>query len=136
MLAPVPLHEPAAVFDALAAHGAPHTLPSAGLAVLYDVTGDHVPGVVIIPDVPEDPPQHERARALGPLFRALATHRGASAAVLVVLREGVAAPRGEDYAWHDAYHGAAERAGVKPVGAYVMASGVLTPVRCGQQAVA
>lgn len=136
MLAPVPLHEPTAVLDVLAALGAAQTFPSAGLAVLHDVHADPTPGVVLVPDVPADPPQHDRVRALGPLFGSLARARGATSAVLVVLRDGSAAPRGSDYAWLDAYRGAATRAGITPAGVYVLAGGVLTRVREGQPAVA
>lgn len=128
MLAPVPLHEPTAVFDVLTVLAAGESLPASGLAVLYDVPDDRTPAYVLIPDAPPDPPQHDRVRALSGLLGSIVTTRGATSAVLVVVRGGSRARRGDDYAWHDAFHEAGASAGLSPVGVYVLAAGVLTAV--------
>lgn len=131
MLGPIPLHEPAAVFDVLATLRVGRYLPTAGLAVLHDVPAEHAPGYVVIPDVPDDPPQHHRVRALQALFRSLAAAKGATSTALVILRQGHAAPRGGDYAWYDTFHAAVTRTGLTPAGVYVFADGVLAPIRTG-----
>src|SRR5690625_3808622 len=155
MLAPDPLHRPAVVFEALAEIGAGASLRHSGLAVVHDGHGpDHinrddidsmnsdqtdldvvaneiVPECVLIPDVPSDPPQHDRIRALAPLFHALSSARNATSVALVGLRGGYAAPRGHDYAWHDACAEAARAVGISQAGVYVFARGVLARVRTG-----
>ena len=154
MLAPDPLHQPAVVFEALAEIGAGPSFPHSGLAVVHDGHGpDHInrddidsmnsdqtdfevatenaPECVLIPDVPSDPPQHDRIRALAPLFHALSTARNATSVALVVLRGGDAAPRGHDYAWHDACAEAARAVGIAQAGVYVFARSVLARVRTG-----
>lgn len=102
-----------------------------GLDVLLaDQDGAALALVVVIDEVPADPPQTERVRLLGPFLRDLARHDIAGAA-LVVRRGGPAHPGGGDLAWHDAFVGGCSVAGLSCHGVYLATPSGAVPVRPG-----
>jgi hypothetical protein len=65
--------------------------------------GDGHPGTVVaVDEVPADPPQHSRVRALSQLLEFVAAS-GHAGGLLAVSRRGECRVQGGDLAWHDAF---------------------------------
>jgi hypothetical protein len=64
--------------------------------------GGHPGTIVAIDEVPIDPPQHSRVRALGQLLELVAAS-GHAGGLLAVSRRGECRVQGGDLAWHDAF---------------------------------
>lgn len=91
-------------------------------SLLVALTDDEarVEVAVAVDDVPVDPPQHSRVRALGPLLRHLESAFGFGGALLAVARHGDPRTQGGDLAWHDAFAGTTRMAGLACHGTYVV----------------
>lgn len=75
--------------------------------------------VVAIDEVPADPPQHSRVRALGPLLELVAAS-GHAGGLLAVSRRGECRVQGGDLAWHDAFAATSRAAGLDCHGTYLV----------------
>ncbi len=104
--------------------------PGSLLLVLTDVDAT-MAMTAAVDDVPPDPPQHSRVRALGPLLRHVAAEFGFAGALLAVARHGDPRAQGGDLAWHDAFAGTSRLAGLSCLGTYVVTPSGIRRVRPG-----
>ncbi|MBD0292047.1 MAG: hypothetical protein ICV70_00535 [Jiangellaceae bacterium] len=119
-------HEPDAVrfLQTIAAAG---ELRPGTVLVASTVNGG--PGVAIaIDDVPLDPPQFSRVRAMRQVMDVL-EYLGHDGALLAVSRTGQPAIQGGDLAWHDAFAGMAREHAVAALGVYVVTAQGVRRVR-------
>jgi hypothetical protein len=107
-------------------------------SLLVALTDDHANPctAVAVDDVPADPPQHSRVRALVPLLRFVAAELGSAGALLAVARHGDPRAQGGDLAWHDAFAGTSRIAGLACHGTYVVTPAGIRRVRPGPLVVA
>jgi len=76
--------------------------------------------LLLVDDIPDRLPQHQRVQALSRLFRQLRSDLpGAEATAVAVCRAGHPDPTGEDLAWHDAIRATASHAGITCLGVYL-----------------
>lgn len=92
--------------------------PGSLLVVCTDLDG-HPGMLVAVDEVPTDPPQHSRARALGQLL-ALVAATGHGGALLAVSRPGECRIQGGDLAWHDAFAATSRGVGLGCHGTYLV----------------
>ena len=78
------------------------------------------PGTIVaIDEVPADPPQHSRMRALGQLLELIAAS-GHAGSLLAVSRRGECRVQGGDLAWHDAFTTTSRGVGLDCHGTYLV----------------
>lgn len=92
--------------------------PGSLLVACTDDEG-HPGTIVAVEDVPADPPQHSRVRALGQLLEIVAA-AGHAGGLLAVSRLGECRVHGGDLAWHDAFAAMSRRLGLGCHGIYLV----------------
>jgi hypothetical protein len=90
-------------------------------SLLVACTDDHGhPGTIVaIEEVPADPPQYSRVRALGQLLEIVAAS-GHAGGLLAVSRVGECRVYGGDLAWHDAFAVTSRGVGLSCHGTYLV----------------
>jgi hypothetical protein len=89
---------------------------------------DHPGTIVAVDEVPADPPQHSRVRALGQLLELIAAS-GHCGGLLAVSRRGECRVHGGDLAWHDAFAATSRGAGLGCHGTYLVTPAGMCRVR-------
>jgi hypothetical protein len=92
--------------------------PGSLLVACTDDDG-HPRTIVAIDEVPIDPPQHSRVRALSQLLELVAAS-GHAGGLLAVSRLGECRVQGGDLAWHDAFAGSSRGVGLDCHGTYLV----------------
>ena len=91
-----------------------------GSLVVACTDPDGHPGTIVaVDDVPVDPPQHSRVRALGQLLE-LIVASGHAGGMLAVSRRGECRVQGGDLAWHDAFAATSSGTGLACHGTYLV----------------
>jgi hypothetical protein len=94
-------------------------LRSGSLLVACTDDEGHPGTIVAVDEVPADPPQHSRVRALGQLLELVAAS-GHAGGLLAVSRRGECRVQGGDLAWHDAFAGTSQGVGLVCHGTYLV----------------
>jgi len=102
--------------------------PGSLLVACTDDEG-HPGTLVAIDEVPADPPQHSRVRALGQLLELVAASGGHGGGLLAVSRRGECRVQGGDLAWHDAFAAMSRGAGLSCHGTYLVTPAGMCRVR-------
>jgi hypothetical protein len=89
------------------------------LLVACTDNGGHPGTIVAIDEVPTDPPQHSRVRALGQLLELVAAS-GNAGGLFAVSRLGECRVQGGDLAWHDAFAATSHAVGLVCHGTYLV----------------
>ncbi len=90
---------------------------------------DAQPGTIVaVDEVPADPPQHSRVRALGQLLELVAAS-GHAGGLLAVSRLGECRVQGGDLAWHDAFEATSHGVGLVCHGTYLVTPAGMCRVR-------
>ena len=120
---PIDLEDSAAVLSAVAEIAVRARPAHTDLMVLLAGDDRRSDTLLLIDDVPNSLPQHERVRALSRMWREVRVDlQDCTTAVVVVCRDGHPDPGGEDLAWHDAARATAAHAGVTCLGVYLATS--------------
>ena len=119
----------------LVAVAAAGELAPGSLLVAFADHAGHSCGAIAVDDVPADPPQHSRVRALAPLLRGLAAADRCAGVLLAIARQGDPRAQGGDLAWHDAFAGTSRVAGLHCHGTYVVTPSGIRRVRPGRRTV-
>jgi hypothetical protein len=92
--------------------------PGSLLVACTDANG-HPETIVAVDEVPADPPQHSRIRALGQLLELVAAS-GHAGGLLAISRLGECRVQGGDLAWHDAFVATSQGTGLASHGTYLV----------------
>jgi hypothetical protein len=98
--------------------GAGELRPGSLVVACTDADG-HPGTIVAVDEVPTDPPQYSRVRALSQLLEFVAAN-GHAGGLLAISRGGECRVQGGDLAWHDAFAGASRGLGLDCHGTYLV----------------
>ena len=101
--------------------------PGSLLVACTDADG-HPGTIVAVDEVPADPPQHSRVRALAQLLELVAAS-GHCGGLLAVSRLGECRVHGGDLAWHDAFAATSLGVGLSCHGTYLVTPAGMCRVR-------